>query len=172
MEISYYLPEILFGVMAVVAVVWIGRVIWALFLGTKGKTACIHCKGTAEKEEGFSCLFLIPVHFGEVYGDAERYLQTHMTPIKSKEQIPTGMRACRLEVYRCRTCDKRQVEITDFLDVRGEETVKGQYEFSYESFAGLIEQWKELSWASQAKRYSAGQVHGESVSIMKRKGEL
>ena len=95
-----------------------------------------------------------------------------MTPIKSKEQIPTGLRACRLEVYRCSTCDKRQVEITDFLNVRGEEAVKGHYEFSYDSFAGLIEEWKELSWSSQSKRYSVGQVHGESVSIMKRKGEL
>lgn len=172
MGFAYYLPELLFGALAVVAVIWLGRFLRKLYLGTKGKSSCIHCKGTAEKEAGASYLFLIPVHFGEVYENPEEYLLTHMAPIEGKEQIPTGMRACRLEVYRCSACDRRQVEITDFLNVRGEESVKGSYEFPYEPFRPLIEAWKELSMSSRPGGKPTGQIHGEAASVIKGKGEF
>lgn len=172
MEFTYYLPEIIFGILAVVALVWIVRFVWAICLGKMGQATCIHCKGITQKETGESYLFVIPVHFGDTYGEAEEYLRTHMIPIESKEQIPTGMRACRLDVYRCNKCDKKQVEITDFLNVRGEESVKATYEFSYDTFRPLIEQWKELSWSSQTGRKAGGQIHGEAATIIKRKGAL
>lgn len=172
MEFTYYLPEILFGILALAAVIWGVSLIIDLSRGKKGEASCIHCKGTAVKEPYGPCLFLLPLHFGETYEDSEEFLRRNMKPINSKEQIPTGMRACWLDVYRCRRCDKRQVQITDFLDVRGEENVKKCYNFSYETFRPLVEQWREMSAANSFVKTAQKGIHGKADSRIMRRGEF
>ena len=49
MSLTYYLPEILFGCLAIVAILWGIMFIWSIFLSSKGKCSCRHCKGIASK---------------------------------------------------------------------------------------------------------------------------
>ncbi len=172
MEFTYYLPEILFGAMALAAAVWGIGLAMELSRGKKGEASCIYCKGKAVKEPYGPCLFLLPLHFGETYEDSEEFLRRNMQPIYKKEQIPTGMRACWLEVYRCERCENRQVKITDFLDVRGEEHVKKCYDFSYESFRPLVEQWREMASMGAFVRTAEQGIHGKADSRITRGGEF
>ncbi len=89
-------------------------------------------------------MFLLPISFGDTYDNAEKYLLSHMVPIMGREQIPTGRRACKIEVHLCSKCNKRQVVIEDFLLVRGEDYMKEYYKFSYEKFHPLLERWEEM----------------------------
>lgn len=143
-SLTYYIPII------VVAVV-IAAVVWFLFTFIRnlireknGETTCLKCKAAAPKTTRYPYLFLIPVSFGDTYSDAENYLRSHMRPIMDKGQIPTGQRACKVEVFDCPRCNNRQVEITDFLQVRGTESAKAYYEFAYESFRPLLEAWENM----------------------------
>lgn len=144
MNLTYYLPEILLGGLAATALIWGILFVRSLLLNSKGKTACRHCKGIASKTSEHPYLFLLPISFGVKYEDPEHYLISHMEPILSKSQIPSGRRACWVTVYCCPKCGSRQVEVTDFLQVRGEECLEGTYIFSYEPFQPLIERWKTL----------------------------
>ena len=144
MSFTYYLPGIIFGLVVLAALVWVVLLIRDIILAGKGKAVCIHCRAAASKISTHEYLFLIPVFFGDKYDDEENYLPTHMTPIRGKDQIPSGQRACRVEVYLCPRCDKKQVHITDILMVRGEEYTKGAYVFAYEPFSRLIADWDYL----------------------------
>ena len=144
MNILDYLPEIIFAVLAAIGLIWAISFIRELLRHRKGEGTCISCKAVANKEEDQPpYLFLLPVFFGTEYADEERYLLSKMSPIRDKTMIPTGQRACRVEVQVCQVCGTRQVEITDFLQVRQEESVKSRYVFSYEPFAPLLESWWE-----------------------------
>ena len=66
-----------------------------------------------------------------------------MTPIMGREQIPSGRRACKVEVHSCSKCSKKQVIIEDFLLVRGEDYLKEYYKFAYEKFRPLLDAWEE-----------------------------
>ena len=144
MSLTYYLPEILFGCLAIVAILWGIMFIWSIFLSSKGKCSCRHCKGIASKTSEPPYLFLLPISFGTKYEDSEHYLASHIQPISDKSQSPSGRRACWVQVYCCPKCNQKQVEITDFLQVRGEETVESTYIFDYETFQPFIERWKRL----------------------------
>ena len=144
MNLTYYLPEILFGVLVAAALIWGILLIRSLYLNSKGKATCRHCKGVASKTSEQPYLFLLPISFGAKYEDAENYLLSHMKPIREKSQIPSGRRACWVTVYCCQKCNRKQVEITDFLQVRGNENLEGTYTFSYEPFEPFIQQWKSL----------------------------
>lgn len=170
MDVTYYLPEIVFGVLALIVVIWAVALVMDLMRGKNGEGTCIHCKGKTVKDGYGPCLFLLPLHFGEMYEDSEEYLRTHMKPIFSKDQIPTGTRACWVEVYRCERCDKRQVKITDFLDVRGEENIKKTCEFPYETFRPLVEQWRELSAFGASVKTAAKGIHGQADTHISRRG--
>ena len=140
MKYLCYLPEVIV-LLSLVAAVWtVIRLLWAVVDVHWSGTRCIACKEKAVKETGYPCLFLLPISFGDTYEHPEAYLSANMTAIQSKEQIPSGKRACGVEVYRCPSCGNRQVEIRDFLLVRGQESVKGCYTFPYESFAHVMEQ--------------------------------
>lgn len=54
--------------------------------------------------------------------DAE-YYKTHLTPVTRKADIPPGMYACGLILYRCPYCGHTAVKLTAFLPVRGEEMI-------------------------------------------------
>lgn len=145
MDQFYYLPYLILA--AVIGIVLIlGFLFIREFLRIKrGETTCMYCKAAASKASKHSYLFLIPIHFGDTYGDAENYLRTHMRPIMENKQIPTGQRACRIELYSCSRCNKKQVNITDFLQVRGADYTKGSYVFAYEPFRHLLEEWDNMA---------------------------
>ena len=105
----YYMPEILFVIAAVIAVFGVISLIRALAADTEGKILCRKCQAPAVKSSTRTYLFLIPASFEQEYGDPEGYLSRNMKPIAGKEQIPTGRRACWLEVFTCTKCDERQV---------------------------------------------------------------
>ncbi len=143
MNPAYYLPEIIFVIALAVALIWGIFFVRDLGRTKKGESTCIYCKAAAAKISPYTYLFLIPVSFGETYENAEKYLLSHMKPIAGKEKIPTGMRACYVEVYNCSRCDKKHVVVKDFLQVRGEDYIKGTYEFAYEPFRPLLEAWEQ-----------------------------
>lgn len=139
----YYLPMIICVAALAAVFVFVVSFIRGQFREKKGESTCIYCKGAASKVSRYPYLFLIPVSFGEIYEEPEKYLLSHMRPIAGREQIPTGMRACYAEVYSCTGCDKKHVVIRDFLLVRGEDYIKNIYEFAYEPFRPLLEAWEE-----------------------------
>lgn len=145
----YYMPEILFIIAAIFAVFGIIYLVRALTADKEGQILCRKCQAPAVKSSYRTFLFLIPASFDQVYEDPEGYLSRNMKPIAGKEQIPTGRRACWLEVFTCTKCDERQVRIRDFLQVRGEEYLKGTYILPYESFRLLTEQWEEMNWGPE-----------------------
>lgn len=118
-ELTYYLPEIVFGVFALVAIIWGILFVRDMVRRSGGKATCTHCKGNASKLTSPPYLFLLPISFGTKFDNPESYLRSHMVPILRKDRIPTGRRACHVDVYRCEKCGKKQVIITDFLQVRG-----------------------------------------------------
>ena len=142
MILTEYLPVIIVGIVIIVALWWAASFIKTLLREKKGQITCIHCKAAAEKTSHYPYLFLIPVHFGKHYADPEKFLLRNMHPIMSKEQIPTGQRACRLTVFSCPHCSKQLVEITDFLQVRGEECPQEYHTFDLDPFRPLLESWE------------------------------
>lgn len=145
MDLTYYLPEIIFGLIVVVALIWGVCFVREMFLFSKGKTTCVYCKKTTFKDSPKKYLFLLPISFGTTYEDAEHYLPSHLMPIMGTDHIPTGRRACWVELYRCGRCGKEQVTVTDFLLVRGVEDVKGTYPLPYEPFQRLIDRWESMA---------------------------
>lgn len=145
MDFTYYLPEIFFGLIVAVALIWGICFAREMFLFSKGKTICIHCKHAASKVSPKKHLFLLPVSFGETYENAEQYLPSHLKPIMGTNHIPTGRRACWVELYSCSKCRKEQVTVTDFLLVRGQEDVKATYILPCEPFLKLIERWESMA---------------------------
>lgn len=146
MQFTYYLPSLILGAVVVVALIWGVGVVRDLIRGRRNEITCIYCKTAASKTSSHAYLFLIPVFFGEKYEDAENYLRSHMRPIQGKAQIPSGQRACRVEVYTCPKCDKTLVHITDFLLVRGEEYIKDAHIFPYEPFRPLLTAWENQNY--------------------------
>lgn len=143
--LSYYLPVIIIVGVIVAALVF-GRSILRDYLRVKkdGST-CMYCKAEAARALPRTYLFLLPISFGDTYEEAEKYLLRHMVPIMGREQIPTGRRACKVEVHSCSKCGKRQVIIEDFLLVRGEDYLKEYHIFAYEKFRSLLEAWEEMA---------------------------
>lgn len=143
--LSYYLPVIIIGAVVVAALVFGVYFIREYLRIRKDGSTCIYCKAEAAKDSPRTYLFLLPISFGDTYDNAEKYLLSHMVPIRGREQIPTGRRACKVEVHCCKKCSKRQVVIEDFLLVRGEDYLKEYYKFAYETFRPLLEKWEEMS---------------------------
>lgn len=149
-ELTYYLPEIMFGVFALVAIIWGILFVRDMVRRSGGKATCTHCKGNASKLTSPPYLFLLPISFGTKYDNPESYLRSHMVPILRKDRIPTGRRACHVDVYQCEKCGKKQVIITDFLQVRGDESVEGTYVYPYENFEPLLKRWEAIDRPPEA----------------------
>ena len=145
MDLTYYLPEIIFGLIVVVALIWGVCFVREMFLFSKGKTTCVYCKKTTFKDSPKKYLFLLPISFGTTYEDAEHYLPSHLMPIMGTDHIPTGRRACWVELYSCGRCGREQVSVTDFLLVRGVEDVKKTYILPSEPFQKLIDRWETMA---------------------------
>ena len=149
-ELAYYLPEIVFGVFALAAVIWGVLFIRDMIRHSGGKSTCRHCRGKASKLTASQYLFLLPVSFGAKYENPESYLASHMTPILRKDQIPTGRRACHVDIYQCQKCGQKQVMITDFLQVRGSESLEGTYVFDYNTFEPVLKRWDAIGGPPRA----------------------
>lgn len=141
MNPMYYLPEIIVVIVIGVALIWGFFLIRELLRVRRNASTCMYCKADAVKDSGHIYWFLLPISFGDTYDEEEKFLISNMRPIMGKDQIPTGQRACKAEVFHCTRCNKRQVDIEDFLQVRGEEYPKGHYTFAYEHFKHLLESW-------------------------------
>ena len=146
----YNLPEIIFGIVAVSVLIWCVFFMRERMLYSGGKTSCMDCKAAASRVVTPPYLFLLPVSFDAKYEDPENYLLSHMKPILGKDQIPSGRRACHMEVYQCGKCGRKQVVITDFLQVRGRENPEGTYIFAHEAFQPLIQRWEAIGGQPKA----------------------
>lgn len=144
----YYLPNIIFIATVIAVLVWVIGVIRDLFRDKRGEATCMRCKKAISKSAQHEYLFLIPVNFGDKYEDEENFLRSYMKPIRDKSQIPAGQRACRVEVYSCPNCNKQQINIKDFLQLSGEEYIKGNYEYAYEPFKHLLDAWEDQDYTS------------------------
>lgn len=143
-DLTYYLPELLV-VLALLAVgIWGFFFVRSMLREKQGKATCPGCKGIAEPDPRYNepYLFALPLSFGDTYESAQRYLPSHMIPIQDKIQIPLGKRACWVKVYRCTQCGNRHAVVVDFLQVRGEEHVKGQFDLDLDLLRPLLEQWE------------------------------
>lgn len=52
------------------------------------------------------------------------YYKSHLTPVCRKSDIPTGMYACGMTLYRCPYCRFTAVKVCVFLPVREEEKIE------------------------------------------------
>lgn len=143
MDLIDYLPAIVIPIVILAVVVAGISIAKERQREKRGVSACIYCKADAPRISQYTYLFLIPVFFGDTYEDAQNYLLSHMKPIRGTEQIPTGMRACYVEVYHCPRCDKKHVAVRDFLRVRGEDHIQRIYRFPYEPFRPLMDSWEQ-----------------------------
>lgn len=149
-----YLPEAM-AVIGLIGVAWFFIHLAGLIIhSARGTAQCPKCRGKMYKDGTEQYLFLLPVFFGDTYENAENFLLHNLKPIASLDDIPSGQRAVRAVIYRCSTCSKKQVDFTDFLLVRGSEDFRGRYFFSYEPFAGLLNEWK--------MKYGTGGTHEKS----------
>lgn len=90
---------------------------------------CSRC--TKQMEIELKQLYAIPDQLVGHYvshTDAE-YYKTHLQPVRRKADIPAGMYACGLILYRCPWCGHSAVKLTTFLPVRGEEKVEEAFYF-------------------------------------------
>lgn len=59
-----------------------------------------------------------------VQHDDADYYKKNLVPIRQKSQVPAGMYACGMHLYRCPVCGHRAVKLTVFLPVREEEKIE------------------------------------------------
>ncbi len=52
------------------------------------------------------------------------YYRKHLVPVDKKAQIPAGVYACGIHIYRCPKCGNRRTMLTLFLPVRDQEKVE------------------------------------------------
>lgn len=68
-------------------------------------------------------LYALPtMTVGHYYShDEADYYKVNLVKVNKKAEIPTGMYACGMHVYRCPECGHRAVKLTVFLPVRDHE---------------------------------------------------
>ncbi|MCH5269595.1 MAG: hypothetical protein J1E83_02495 [Lachnospiraceae bacterium] len=137
MDIELILGLIFWGVMG-------GFIIVALIIAMVEKRRnrsdnrrCKACRGNEVPVH--SSLYLLPVRFNYKHDESAAWYARNGQYIQNVEQIPTGVRAFRLTVYRCAGCGKQEVLLVDFLRVRNEESVQSVHIFPYEEFQGLLQ---------------------------------
>ena len=97
---------------------------------------CKLCKNKMAETQSY--LYLIPARIDEEHEESSAYYLKNATPIQSREQIPTGNRACVITVYQCQSCGYRDVAVVDFLRVRDKEIIKGGDVYPYEDFKEFL----------------------------------
>ena len=78
--------------------------------------------------------------------DNPDYYRNHLIPVEKKAQIPAGVYACGLHVYRCPVCGHRRTKLTTFLPVRDQEKMEEILFFDHGELDGLVYQ-KDMGFA-------------------------
>ena len=88
--------------------------------GPKGEK-CKVCKSLLEKRE--ERLYAMPKITVSHYTphDKGSWYRDNLVPVESKSQLPSGMYAARVELWRCPSCGKEKAIVRPFLPVRGSE---------------------------------------------------
>ncbi len=74
------------------------------------------------------------------------YYRKNAKPIANIKQVPTGGRVCKMNVFRCSSCGYKEVEVIDFLPVRGQEAVQSKEVYPYSEFEMFF---NDLEYARQ-----------------------
>lgn len=98
---------------------------------------CKQCKGIMTSNQQY--LALLPIMFDETHEESAVYYQNNTVPIEDEEQIPTGRRACYMNIFQCGSCTNKMVSVIDFLKVRDQYLIKGGDTYPYEEFRTYIE---------------------------------
>lgn len=99
------------------------------------KCGACRCKMVADGEEK---IFLIPVWTDHTYEASADFFLARACPLGEEDAIPTGQRACRMEVYQCQQCGARQVRVVDFLLSRDVVLEQAEYVYDYAPFAQML----------------------------------
>lgn len=98
---------------------------------------CSQCQN--EMEVVHKQLYLLPDmivgHY--IQHDDADYYKRNLVKVSKKADIPTGMYACGMHVYRCPYCGHRAVKLTVFLPVRDEEKLEQVLYFENGEMDGL-----------------------------------
>ena len=112
----------------------IKRLFWKWALTDNPK--CSKCKGPMHLEREH--LYLLPISFDEEHEESAEYYLSNAVRIDSGEEIPTGRRACYINVFRCDDCSHREISVVDFLKVREDELPKSAGCYPYEQFEEFL----------------------------------
>ncbi len=90
---------------------------------------CSQC--TAEMEVVHRQLYALPTMMvGSYVSHSDPgYYKEHLVKVERKAEIPTGMYACGIIVYRCPQCGHRAVKLSVFLPVRDQEKLEEGFYF-------------------------------------------
>ncbi len=91
--------------------------------GPKGEK-CKVCKAILEKRE--ERLYAMPGVYVGHYKEHPHgaWYRDNLVPIDSKAQIPTGIYAARVELFKCPRCGKEKAVVHPFLSVRDSEVTE------------------------------------------------
>lgn len=90
------------------------------------------------------------------------YYKAHLTPVERKSDIPTGMYACGLTLYRCPNCGYTAVKVCAFLPVRDEEKIEECLYFDRGELDSFVRQ-TALEPAEPPQPRSPGELEGRRV---------
>lgn len=106
---------------------------------------CKKCKCKMKQKQSQEFYYLIPIWLDDEYEVTESFYLNNLQLIQNKQQIPTGQRACKMQIYQCEHCGDKKVCIIDFLNVRGHESERNVVVFEYKPFEGLLYKEKILN---------------------------
>ena len=103
-----------------------------IFFGGKSLEKCKECKG--KMVEAGEHLYLLPVTLSQTHEESAEYYIRNARKIQSTDEIPSGVRACRMYIFECQKCGHKIVSVVDFLRVRENEVLEGGDIYPYEKF--------------------------------------
>lgn len=118
---------------------------------------CRQCKGMMMNIT--SSLYVLPVHFDHIHERSAAYYRKNAKAIAGIEQVPSGNRACKMTVSQCSVCGYKEVEVIDFLPVRGQEVIEGADVYPYSEFGQFF---NNLKYAD-AEKISSVNKQGKGV---------
>lgn len=107
--------------------------------GPRGER-CKICKSALEKRS--ETLYAMPRVYVGHYKEQTHgaWYRENLIPVESKAQIPTGVYAARVELWRCPQCGKEKAVIRPFLPVRGNEMAELPVTLEYLELSAFLGQ--------------------------------
>lgn len=90
------------------------------------------------------------------------YYKTHLTPVERKRDIPTGMYACGLTLYRCPHCGHTAVKVSVFLPVREVEKIEDGFYFEQRELDSFVRE-SALEPTDPPQGRTPGSMEGKRV---------